>query len=275
MEFNTLVTTRRLGRLRVIGVVSLVASLLAAVLGWILVGVVANDLRDSVGVSDSAVFALGETVDLVERLTNELDTGLTTAGAGIGAAAATTEMAATQLSDVADFLDGPLQADIETLRGTMPAAVQAAATIDTAMRALSLFGVDYSPEKPFDESLRAVESALDGLPAELNQQADAIRALVPTASQFAVDAAGLAGSLETLTTELSSTEDVVGSYRAALGQAQSVVDQTDGAVTRNTWLLRALILMFALLGSALSVGMIMMGQLADPVLEGDPFPASD
>ncbi|MGC2240292.1 MAG: hypothetical protein WA726_05600 [Acidimicrobiia bacterium] len=265
MEPQMVVTTRRLWRLKAIGVVALIASVLAAALGWVLVGVVANDLRESVSVSDSAVFALGETVDLVERVTNELDTGLTAAGEGISAASSTTEMAATQLSDIADFLDGPLQSDIETLQGTMPAAVQAAATIDTTMRALSLFGVDYSPERPFDESLRAVETALEGLPAELTQQADAIRALVPTASQFSVDAANLAGSFESLTSELSSTRGVVDSYRTALDQAESVVVQTDGAVTRNTWLLRALILVFALLGSALSIGVISVGRLADPI----------
>lgn len=265
MESQLIVTTRRLWRLKAIGIISLVASVLAAALGWVLVGVVANDLRDSVSVSDSAVFALGETVDLVERVTNELDTGLTSAGEGISAAASTTGMAASQLSDLADFLDGPLQSDIETLRGTMPAAIQAAATIDTAMRALSLFGVDYSPEKPFDESLRAVETALEGLPTELSQQADAIRALVPTASQFSVDASNLADSFDTLTSELSSTRGVVDSYRTALDQARTVVDQTNGAVTRNTWLLRALILIFAALGSALSLGMISMGRLGDPV----------
>ena len=142
----------------------------------------------------------------------------------------------------------------------MPAAVQTAEVIDRTLSALSFLGVDYDPDQPFDESLRAVEAALEGIPAQLDTQAEAIRGLVPVSEQFAEDAAATARSFETLSAELASSQQVIDSYRATLEQAQAVVERTRSSLSTSTWLLRVIIVLMTATGVALGVGLYTLGR---------------
>ena len=242
------------------GLVALVASLTGLVVGWLVVGSVSADLADTVGLSRSALLAIEETLVVIETFGADVDDGLIAAADSIGAASAAADTAAGRLEDVADFLEGDLQADIEALRGSMPAAIQAAGAIDDTLRALSFFGVDYDPDEPFDVSLMAVEAALADLPSQLSAQAGTIRDLVPSSRQFATDAATLAGSLSSLSLNLASTQEVIASYRDTLDQAQEVVDDTGSSLADNTSLLRLLILTMSLAGVAVSIALIVLGR---------------
>lgn len=249
------------------GVLALVTSLVGLVLGLLLVDSVSSDLGGSVGLSESAVLAVEETLDLLEAVAVEVDEGLAAASDSIGGAAGGVEEAAGRLEEVADFLDGDLQTNIEAIHGSMPAAIQAAGAIDATLRALSLLGVDYDPAEPFDASLIAVEAALADLPAQLGSQADAIRALVPVSREFARDATTMSESFASLAVELSHSQELIDSYRATLVQAEGVVDQTGSSLTANIWLIRLMIVMMGLTGAALAIGMIVLGRgLAAPVL---------
>lgn len=243
-----------------VGVLALLASLVGMVVGLILVDSVSGDLDGSVGLSESALQSVDETLDLLEGVAAEVDDGLATAADSIEGAAVGVDTAAGRLEDVADFLDGELQANIEAIHGSMPAAIQAASAIDATLRALSLLGVDYDPEEPFDVSLMAVEAALADLPGQLGAQAEAIRALVPVSREFAGDAATMAESFSSLAVELATSKELIDSYRATLAQAEGVVDQTGSSLTANIWLIRLMIVMMALTGSGLAVGMIVLGR---------------
>ena len=258
------------------GVLALVTSLVGMVLGLLLVDSVSSDLGGSVGLSESAMLAVEETLDLLEAVAGEVDEGLAAASESIDGAAQGVEDAAGRLEDVADFLDGELQTNIEAIHGSMPAAIQTASAIDATLRALSLLGVDYNPDEPFDESLIAVEAALADLPAQLGAQADAIRALVPVSREFAGDATTMAASFSSLGVELAKSEELIDSYRATLLQAEGVVDQTGSSLTANIGLIRLMIVMMGLTGAALAVGLIVLGRgLSAPILtveteEGQP-----
>ncbi|MGH8870509.1 MAG: hypothetical protein ACRDWS_00825 [Acidimicrobiia bacterium] len=255
-----LVSPRVRGTLIVAGAVSLVTSVTGLVLGLLLVESVSTDLGDSVGWSQTALQAVEETLSLIQGVSAEVDDGLVLAADSISAASAGVEEASGQLEDVADFLDGELKANIEAVHGSMPAAIQAAGAIDATLSALSLLGVDYDPDEPFDVSLMAVEEALADLPAQLSAQAEAIRALVPVSRQFADDGETLARSFDSLGTELSSSQEFVDSYRATLAQAQEVVDQTGSSMRASVWLIRLALVMMALAGAGLSIGLIVLGR---------------
>ena len=242
------------------GVLALVTSLVGMVVGLILVDSVSGDLGGSVGLSESALQSVDETLDLLEGVAAEVDDGLAAAADSIGGAAEGVDNAAGQLEDVAEFLDGELRANIEAIHGSMPAAIQAASAIDATLRALSLFGVDYNPDEPFDVSLMAVEAALADLPGQLGAQAEAIRALVPISREFAGDAAMMAESFSSLAVELATSKELIVSYRATLAQAEGVVDQTGSSLTANIWLIRLMIVMIALTGAGLAIGMIVLGR---------------
>ena len=251
-----------------IGALALVASVIGLVLGLIAVNSVSSFLGQSVLLSESALLAAEQTVGLIESVAAEVDGGLASAADSIGAAADGVETASDQLEDVAVFLDGDLRASIETLHSAMPAAIQTAGVIDNTLRALSFLGVDYDPDEPCDASLRAMEEVLAGLPAQLGDQAEAIRALVPVSQQFAEDAGGLAESFDSLRLELETTQQIVDSYKATIEQARDVIERTGSSLDASVWLLRLLVVLMAFIGAALAFGMIMLGR--QPAVPREP-----
>ncbi|MGH8949545.1 MAG: hypothetical protein ACRDXF_11855, partial [Acidimicrobiia bacterium] len=203
--------------------------------------------------------------DVLESVAVEVDGGIGAAAASIAAASDAVLTAAGELDDVADFLDGDLQASIEALLDTMPAAIQTAGVIDSTLSALSFLGVDYDPAQPFDASLTAAEAALEPIPSQLSAQAETIRALVPVSQQFAQDAAATAEAFDALRVELASSQELIDSYRATLDQAQSVVEGTASSLSATTWLLRLIVVLMAVTGSALAIGLIILGRSREVV----------
>jgi hypothetical protein len=248
----------------VVGSIAVVASVIGLILGLVMVGNLSDYLEESVGVTESALIAVEETLGLIETVTTEVEGAIGSAAQSIGAISEAAATASGDLDAVADFLDEDLSASIQALLETMPAAIQTAGVIDSTLSALSFIGVDYDPDQPFDESLVAVEDALDGIPAQLATQAEAIRGLVPVSQQFAEDAAATAQSFETLSAELASSQQVVDSYRATLDQAQAVVERTRSSLSTTTWLLRLIIVLMTVTGVALGIGLFTLGRAAIP-----------
>jgi ABC-type transporter Mla subunit MlaD len=248
----------------VVGSIAIVASVIGLVLGMVMVGNLSDYLEESVGVTESALVAVEETLGLIESVATEVEGAVGNAAQSIGAISEAAATASSDLDTVADFLDEDLSASIQALLDTMPAAIQTAGVIDNTLSALSFVGVNYNPDQPFDESLMAVEEALEGIPTQLNTQAEAIRGLVPVSQQFAEDAAATSESFETLSSELASSQQVVDSYRATLEQAQAVVERTRSSLSTTTWLLRLIIVLMTVTGVALGLGLYTLGRAALP-----------
>jgi hypothetical protein len=247
-----------------VGVIAIVASAVGLILGLIMVGNLSDYLEESIGVTESALGAVEETLGLIESVSTEVEGAIGSAADSIAAVAEAAGSASGDLESVADFLDGELQDSIQALLDTMPAAIQTAGVIDNTLSALSFVGVNYNPDQPFDESLRAVEAALEGIPSQLGTQAEAIRGLVPISQQFAEDAAATAESFQTLSEELATSQEVVDSYRATLDQAQAVVERTRSSLSSSTWLLRVIIVLMTVTGVALGIGLYILGKASRP-----------
>jgi hypothetical protein len=266
-------TTRK--ALVVSGVVALIGSIAGLILGLIMVNNLSDYLTQSVAVSESALGAVEETLGVLESVAVEVDEGMGAAGASIAAASEAVLTAAGELDDVADFLDGDLQTSIEALLDTMPAAIQTAGVIDGTLSALSFLGVDYDPDQSFDASLSAVEDALEPIPPQLSAQADTIRALVPVSQQFAEDAAATAEAFDALRVELASSQQLIDSYRATVDQAQSVIASTASSLSATTWLLRLIVVLMTVTGSAIAIGLIILGRSREPVVAAGFDEATD
>ena len=243
-----------------VGLVAIVSSLIGFVLGLIMVRNLSDYLEESVGVTESALGAVEETLGLIESVATEMEGAIGSAAGSIESVAEGVSAAAGDLESVADFLDGELQESIQALLDTMPAAIQTAGVIDRTLSALSFVGVDYDPAQPFDQSLIAVEAALEGIPTQLGTQAEAIRGLVPISEQFAEAAAATAESFQALSAELASSQQVVDSYRATLDQAQAVVERARSSLSTSTWLLRLIIVLMTVTGVALGTGLYILGR---------------
>ncbi len=231
---------------------SLVAlGMIGIVLGLLLIESLTSDFRSSLDVSRSAVASVAETVDVVEDVALATSDSIRSISRSASSAAATTEAARAGLSNVAQFLDRGLPSDIEAIQRALPGAISAADAIDTTLGALSFFGVDYSPDEPFGDSLRRVRDTLATLPAEIRQQSASIRTLVPLAGTLADDVSGLARSLDALETRLADVPFLADSYATTIDEAEAAIEGTDQSLDRTVLLLR-LVLGLAALGSVVT-----------------------
>jgi hypothetical protein len=249
--------------LYVTGYIATVTSISALVLGLLVVQVGASDLRATLEVSGEAMEAIVDTVDVIEDVTSEIRDSIDAAADGVSGVSATATIGAESIEEVAVFLEEDLPDDLEAIRRAMPAAVQAAGAIDGTLRALRFVGVSYSPEEPFDDSLRSVEAALADMPDDLRSQSESLRNLVPAATRLAGEADRLALALTRLGDDLATLEGITQTYDQTLTEASATIDLTGSKLDRNLWLLRIALAAMAIAGVALGVGLIAMSRFVD------------
>lgn len=230
------------------GLSIVVLSALGVVLGLVLTESVADDARSSVAVSQSALEAMVQTVETVNGVVADTSAGLEGASASVEQVSVIVGEAVAALGSVADFLEEDLPETIETVRTAMPGAIETANVIDSTLRTLSLFGVDYDPDEPFGESLSRVNTALASLPGEIRAQSDAMRQLVPSASQLAVETEDLSRLMTGLEEGLDDLNALSDQYEATLAEAEATIIQTDSSIDSSLWMIRALVVAAGFIG---------------------------
>jgi ABC-type transporter Mla subunit MlaD len=240
---------------------AIVAGVVVLVLGLILVEATIGDLHATVEVSRSAIRGVGDTIDLLDDAAGQFDQSLEAAASSAQSASETTATASASLEGVADLLEEDLPAQLEAILRSMPAAIQAAGAVDGTLRALSLLGVDYNPEEPFDRSLRRVQEALDDLPSQLRDQAGSIRDLAPQTAALSDDVGRLGLALGGLRNELGSLQGLTASYRATVEQAEKAVDGTAASLAGTRWILNAVLIVVALAAGAIGAALITIARI--------------
>ena len=241
---------RRVGRLmRTVGIVGVAAGLIAVAIGlWLL-----HDLDEVFGrsmllTSDSLV-----TVDSSLSVAAE---SIALVGTGLRDAERTSRGLEASLSEGADLLDetarltrNDVAESLDSLKRSMPALIQVTGTIDTTLRAVDELpvGPEYDPDEPFDESLRALQDDLDGLPDDLREQADAIDDAgdnMATVSRQSVD---IADSMREVRSNLRDAGQVLGEYQATTSEARELLEETQSDLRRRLWILRSLVIVLGLI----------------------------
>jgi hypothetical protein len=238
-----------------IGMFGVVVSLVATVVGLRFLGHLDAALEGSVGVAADSVDALGATVELagdtVEGITTILErTGETTRDLA-GALANAEEV----LLATADLSEEQLAGSLEAVEDTLPALIQVAAVIDRTLSALSVvpFGPAYDPTEPFDDSLRALQDELDGLPETLREQADLIRDGGGELAAAHVGTAAIADDLDDLRTTLAASGELLDRYATTTTAARELVTTDEADLGRQLVLARVLVFV---LGLTLAAGQL-------------------
>jgi methyl-accepting chemotaxis protein len=233
---------------RYAGIVIVVLSAIGLVGGLFVVESLADDARASVSVSQSALQAMNETVETLDEVAVDTSASLAAASRSVGQVSDTVDEAVTALQGVADFLEVGLPETLGAVQMSMPAAIQTADAVDGTLRALSLFGVDYDPAEPFGESLARVNTALASLPDELRAQSAAIRDLIPSTTQLAVESDQLAASMSELEESLEGFVALTDDYEVTLTEAEATIDATSSSIDSSIWTIRALVVGAGLIG---------------------------
>jgi ABC-type transporter Mla subunit MlaD len=250
----------------VAGVITMTASVIGLVLGIVLVGSLVDDLTATVALSRSAIEGIAEAVEVLDQAAGQIDESLDAAAGSVEGASATASAAAQGLEGVADLLEEDLPAQIDAILLAMPAAIQAAGTIDGTLRALSLFGLDYSPDEPFDESLRGMEAALSELPPQLREQSETVRRLIPSANQLVDETGRLASALRGLQSDLGSVQELTGPYQDTVAEASATIAKTEASLAGKAWLMRSLVIAAGLAGLAVGWALILVSRAFAPAV---------
>jgi hypothetical protein len=252
--------------IRAAGMTMIAVGILGLVLGLVLIQALTSDLRATVGATGSAVDTIEETVIVVGDLADGASGALTSASDAAASAADATALTSEALVEVATFLEGELAPNVEAIHRSIPGAIDAADAIDSTLGALSLFGLDYSPEEPFAESLRRIESALDGLPAEIRGQAEVLKDLGPAAGGAASDVTVLADDLAEMTATLGEMKALSARYAASVTEAETAVDETAGSLDQTVLLLRVVVVLAALGAAIVGIALISIDRVLELII---------
>jgi hypothetical protein len=174
-----------------------------------------------------------ETLATAEAAMAETETALTSAGAGLA------ELSGV-MTEMSFLLGGDVPETLEAIEESFPAMIDTARVIDRTMSALSILGVDYSPEIPLDVSLEAVEDQLGPLAATLRQQAIPLAEAATEIETVGVSVGTVGERVNEITTQLTGSTRLVEQYQTAASEAGTLVDDLRGRLARQLAMARGL-----------------------------------
>lgn len=230
----------------------------AAVLvgGLLWVQALTVDLRATVAVTAIAMDTVEDTVALAGALADGASDAINSASDAAADTAAATSAASAGMVDLSSFLEVELSSNIEAIRQALPGAIGAATAIDSTLGALSFVGLDYSPDEPFADSLRRIQSALDELPEGIREQSEVLTELGPISADMASGVAALAGDLGELTSTLGQMDELTDQYSSAVAAADAAVTETANSLNTTMFLLRVVVVITA--AGAVLVGVALL-----------------
>lgn len=248
------------------GYTMFVIGFLVLVGGLVLIQSLTADLRGVVTVTRGAVDTIGETVSVASDLAGGTSDALISASAAADEAAVATALASGGMTELASFLEDELAANVEAIQQALPGAIGAANAIDSTLGALSFFGLDYSPDEPFADSLRRMQSALDELPDGIRKQSEVLARMGPITGDMASHVTTLAGDLGDLTSTFSQMDELSDQYEATVAEAETAVSETEASLGRTVFLLRGIVVLAAIGAVVIGVALLSVDRIVGMIV---------
>jgi hypothetical protein len=208
------------------GAVTVVVALTGAVVGWILIGSVGQTVTDTVGVTKRVLVGVSDTTRVVDEVFSDVAVSLRGVQTTLADSSLTLTRASAVTRSLGSVITEQVPDSVDAVRDSLPALIGTAGVIDSAMRGLSFFGVNYNVEVPLDESLEEIDRSLAEIPVLLRAQQDNL--------------AGVAADLGDFSSDALTIGDDVGSIRVRLAEAATVLAGYDSIVSDSTDLLEEL-----------------------------------
>jgi hypothetical protein len=128
------------------------------------------------------------------------------------------------MDQASELLVGDIADSLQATVDTLPGLIDTASVIDTTMRALSFFGVDYDPDEPLDEALIDLQLSLTPIPGQIRGQAEVLGTLQTDIGRIGGDAGSLAAVLLETRISMSAVESIVDAAAADAAAAASAVE---------------------------------------------------
>lgn len=208
------VPRRTIGKAMIaVGVVGILAGIGAVIVGQSLVRQVETSVDDSLVVTNEALVAVNDSITLTGTIVDTIQAGVESVGATIASVRTSIDQSSTAIADTGDFLGGSLPDSISAVGDVLPTIEKVASSVDSALRTLSKapFGPDYDPEKPFDEAIADLSTAIDPLPEQLRT--------------LSSDFADLNSSTDGISTGLSTLGDDIVDLQTQLDDVSTLIDR--------------------------------------------------
>lgn len=253
------------------GTISVIASLIFGIGGWIVVdGMMrgsAASIRSASGVIDDAARATdaaAASVTNMRQVVEEIESAARSGGRTLGAVE---EL----LLDISNRAAEDVAQGLESTVDAMPGIIRTGQVIDRTLSALSLIGVDYDPAVPLDTALESLRDSLSPLPDEIRGQASILEEAAADLARIAESSGNLAASLLEIRIDLLEAESIVSDAALDVEEVSSRFEELasdfDGYRTWMPWLVAAAAMALASVGVAiLALGRQMgeRGTLSEP-----------
>lgn len=238
-----------------VGGVGVAVSIVGSVVGLALLAELDGALKGSLGLTAEAVEAISSSVELAEDTTAVLEDGLQQTEATIRDLERAFADAEALLGATADISEHQVAGSVEAFERALPALINASTVIDRTLTALSAvpFGPGYSPQEPFDDSLRSLQAEMAGLSDQLRQQAALMHEGRASLGAVRSGTEAVADDLVTVHEALGSALVLLGDYSATAVEAGDLVGGSDDRIGRRLDLSRVLIVV---LGATVLAGQV-------------------
>lgn len=211
---------------RIGAIVVAIATVFAAIAGWIGLDIVAASLEVAPEVQEAGEPAEGM-VAAIDGTLEQVRSGLDTLQSITQRVADSSGDAAAVLDEVAALSTGQIPDTLSSLEQALPALIDTAAVIDSTMRTLSVLGVDYQPQVPLDEAFTDVQQQLDGLPESISAQGEDLQALAEEMRTTGEQTDVLSGHIEEIERSLARTQTSLDEYAAAVDSLGRLAEVSD------------------------------------------------
>lgn len=251
-----------IGRVLVcVGALGVVLSLAGTAVGLRLLTGFDAALRDSIALTADALDVVDRSVEVTEGAVDSLIDALGSTEETTRQLAAGIGDAVVVLDSTAELTEGEIAASLQEVEDAMPALVDVAAVIDRTLSALSTVRLapDYDPDEPFDDSLRAIQRELDGLPEALRAQAELVRDASGSLAGVRGATLSIADDVRVLEAALVDAGELMEDYSATAAGARAIVDRRAADLDGDLRLARALVVALGLTMAAANVAPLGIG----------------
>lgn len=222
---------------------AILGSVVGVIVGWLLIGSVSMSVGETVDVTRRVLTSVGETTVVVDSVFDDVANSLRGVQTTLSDTSLTLTRASVVTSNLVEVVTEDVPGSVDSVRDALPALIDTARVIDRTMSGLALFGVDYDPAVPLDESLIEIDARLAEIPELLGAQQATLQGVAADLGGFSSSTIEIAEDLGAIRVRLSEASVVLADYSSISEESSALLDDLERDVRRgSSWLRLALVL---------------------------------
>lgn len=254
---------------------TVVVALTGAVVGWIFIGSVGQTVVETVGVTKRVLVGVSDTTRVVDEVFSDVAGSLRGVQTTLADSSLTLTRASAVTGNLGTIITEQVPDSVEAVRDSLPALINTAGVIDSAMRGLSFFGVNYDVEVPLDESLEELDRRLAEIPVLLRAQQDTLAGVAGDLGDFSSDALTIGDDVGTIRVRLAQAATVLAGYDSIVADSRDMLEELETTARNFAAVLRLVVVALALGMAVTQTAPIAFGLaiLSSPAAATDATPA--